>query len=129
MNPQKPTGISRRTAISAAAWSVPVIAAAITTPLASASVTPELTVSVVMDCNAVPRLVIYVTNNTDAPVVVMVDLDRDLDGVPESGEGPSVAAGDTHAFTYGLVQNGTLDFHISTVNGFSQIERVVVACA
>ncbi|WP_437582537.1 hypothetical protein ACSAGD_09755 [Paramicrobacterium sp. CJ85] len=48
-NDQKPAGLNRRTMVTAAAWSVPVIATAVATPAASASTTNE-NVSISSSC-------------------------------------------------------------------------------
>lgn len=60
-------GLGRRTVVKGAAWSIPVIAAAIATPLAAASVTPTITLAfegpyVVPRCGVLSGAVVTATN-------------------------------------------------------------------
>lgn len=128
MRSNEPTGITRRTVVKGAAWSMPVIAAAAAVPLAAASAAAELTAYTVTTCGGVDRVTLYITNNTASALQTFVDVDDDDDGEPDFGDGPVLNPGETVPLGYGLMQNGTYTFRVSTVDGVQFQERVVLDC-
>ncbi|MFJ2553064.1 hypothetical protein [Microbacterium sp. NPDC087591] len=120
--------MSRRTALKAAAWSVPVVAAAAAVPLAAASDAAELTAWFVVTCGGRDRLTLFITNHTSESLQVFADVDMDGDGVFEAGDGPIVSAGATESFGYGLYPNGTPTYRVSTARAVYLQEQLVVDC-
>jgi hypothetical protein len=107
---------------------MPVIAATAAVPLAAASAAAELTAYTATTCGGADRLTLYITNNTVEVLQTFVDVDDDGDGEPDFGDGPVLNPGETLPLGYGLMENGTYTFTVSTVNGVLFQERVVLDC-
>lgn len=128
MGTNERAGISRRTAIKAAAWSVPVIAASSAVPLAAASLgAAELTAWFVTTCGGRDRYTLFITNHTSEPLQTFVDVDLDGDGIYDAGDGPVVDPG-TSSYGYGLASNGTPTYRVSTAREVYLIEQLDINC-
>ncbi|MDQ0729179.1 hypothetical protein [Microbacterium sp. W4I20] len=112
----KPTGVTRRTVVQGAAWSIPVIAAAVATPLAAASVA-DITLEFVngpysvLSCGTLGNVVIEATTSTGAPApvgtTVTVVLPTGMtwsDG--STGARPVVVGANGQATLTGLISTG-----------------------
>lgn len=128
MSTSAPNGISRRTVVNAAAWSVPVIALTAAAPLAAASIGAEATAFVTTTCGGQDRLTLTIVNNTASVLQTFVDVDSDGDGEPNFGDGPILNPGETLPLGYGLIENGTYTFRVSTANGIILQQQVVLDC-
>ncbi|KJL27517.1 hypothetical protein [Microbacterium oxydans] len=128
MGTNEPAGISRRTTMKAAAWSVPVVVATVGIPLAAASVAPEATAFIATTCGGRDRLTLYITNNTSSALQTFVDVDLDDNGTWDAGDGPILNPGETQPLGYGLMENGAYTFRVSTANSVIFQKRVVLDC-
>lgn len=87
-----------------------------------------LTAWLVTTCGGQDRLTLNITNNTSAVLQTFVDVDRDGDGEPDFGDGPVLNPGETLPLGYGLIENGTYTFRVSTVDGPIFQQQVVLSC-
>ena len=89
----------------------------------------EASASIVVDCSAADRMIVYITNNTSEEMRIYVDIDSNGDGVPDFGDGPPVPAGQTIPLGYGALPDGVYGVRVSTDSGTVLQQDVTIACA